>query len=507
MEQPGVLKPIMFEDIPENHIKDIIGVYMFHKEKYKADGSFDKDKCRLVLLSNLRDPETIGESFSPTVNPISVMTQLNLAAAEPNTVISAYDVKGAFLLTPMQPGVRMFIRVNPDVVIHWIRRHPERKKMVHSDGCLYFELKRYVYGLHEASHEFNGLLDKHLRGMGFKPERADRCQYILKTSEGRIILSIHVDDMLLTCPNKKWRGWFEKRMEAKFTLAKQHDVVSYLGMQIKKDGQTGHVTVSQEGFLSSLLQRYGKFDKLARYPSTPATDSLTVCDPESPDADRTAYLSLVMALMYLARFTRPDILFPVSFLATRCSKPTVEDHTKLLRVLKYLAGTPSTGITYRSDVPFKPAIYADASHHLYPEGHGQEGIFICNGSAPVGHRSVKIKMITRSSSESELCALEDASTYAVWYCLLLTDLGVPCAKPITVFQDNKSTIIMAIQGATFKRTKHLMGRQSYVRERLRDGDIALKYLATADMKADLLTKSVSKAALQRLKTAMHIGPL
>jgi hypothetical protein len=66
-------------------------------------------------------------------------------------------------------------------------------------------------------------------------------------------------------------------------------------------------------------------------------------------------------------------------------------------------------------------------------------------------------------------------------------------KPITIYQDNKSTIILAIQGATFKRTKYIIGRQSYVRERIRDGDIILKYLATADMTADILTKAQSEA--------------
>jgi hypothetical protein len=230
-------------------------------------------------------------------------------------------------------------------------------------------------------------------------------------------------------------------------------------------------------------------------------------DEESPPADKTAYLSLVMSLMYLARFTRPEIHFATSYLATKCSSPTIEDEAKLNHVLKYLSGTQNEGIQYRSDIPFNPEISADASHHLYAEGHGQQGMVISNGSAPVAHRSVKIKLITRSSSESELCSLEDASTYAVWYCLLLEDLGVENVKPITIYQDNKSTIIMAIQGATFKRTKHLIGRQSYVRERIQNGDITLKYLSTTDMTADILTKPVSRAVLERLKEKLFVIPV
>jgi len=71
---------VRYKDIPSEHRADIIGVYMFYLEKFKADGTFEKDKTRIVLLSNRRDPSKIGETNCPTVNPISVMTQLNLAA-------------------------------------------------------------------------------------------------------------------------------------------------------------------------------------------------------------------------------------------------------------------------------------------------------------------------------------------------------------------------------------------------------------------------------------------
>ena len=88
LEAPGVLKPVKYNDIPKEHRGDIIGVYMFHREKFNADGTFEKDKTRIVLLSNRRDPSKIGETHCPTVNPISVMTQLNLAAVE-RSLISA----------------------------------------------------------------------------------------------------------------------------------------------------------------------------------------------------------------------------------------------------------------------------------------------------------------------------------------------------------------------------------------------------------------------------------
>lgn len=104
--------------------------------------------------------------------------------------------------------------------------------------------------------------------------------------------------------------------------------------------------------------------------------------------------------------------------------------------------------------------------------------------------------MTRSSSESELYALEEASTYAGWLKMLLTELGVPTTMPVPTFQDNKSAIIIAAMGGHFKRLKHLLVREAFVRERVKCGDILLQYLSTDAMPADMLTKPLSNTKLQ-----------
>ena len=397
----------------------------------------------------------------------------------------------------------MFIKISGEVLTYWLERYPERRELLHVDGCLYFEIQRYVYGLHEAPHEFNHLLDNTLRELGFNRNQADPCAYMKVVTEGFIRLSVHVDDILLTCPHQKYRDWFETSLEEHFPLVKQHEEVSYLGMVVSRN-KLGDVTVHQSGYLQSLLIKHG-CSSLKKAPATPAEmDTFTELDETEDTCDQKKYLSLIMSLMFIARFTRPDVLFHVSFLATRCQKPSMTDWKKAMRVLYFLSGTKHEGLVYKANVKFAPAICADASHHLYPGGHGQQGFFITNGSAPVGQRSSKIKMITRSSSESELCGAEDAATYAVWYKLLLMDMGVRLEDRIPLYQDNKSTIIMAVQGGSFQRTKHLIGRQSYLRERIASGDIVLRYRPTKVMEADILTKPLSRSTLLKLKELLYI---
>eukprot|EP00981_Chlorochromonas_danica_P012898 scaffold5545_cov170-Ochromonas_danica.AAC.1 len=239
-------------------------------------------------------------------------------------------------------------------------------------------------------------------------------------------------------------------------------------------------------------------------PSIPAIDSVIEQDVTSPRCDQKRFLSLVMSLLYLGRFTRPDILFATTVLATRSSSPTDRDMSNALRIVRYLAGTPTIGLCFKADSTLQPAIFADASHCIHPDGRGQGGITITLGSSPIFSRSYKLKLTTRSSSESELVTLEEASTYPAWLNHLLQDMGIKTTPPMTIFQDNKSSIILAIQGATFKRTKHLLCKESYITERIAKGEVKLQYLPTKDMPADMLTKVLSGPKQKRCMDLLYI---
>jgi hypothetical protein len=200
--------------------------------------------------------------------------------------------------------------------------------------------------------------------------------------------------------------------------------------------------------------------------------------------------------MHLARFTRPDIMMPVSYLASKSAKPTVYHNSEAIRIIKYLSGTPNVGLVFTyNNGKVNVKVYADASHNLHENGYGHGGIFISLGSAPIFWRSTKLKCITRSSTESELVTLEDSVTYVIWLRQLLSDLGYAQDKPTCVYQDNKSTIIMAIQGGNFKRTKHMICKEAFIREKFQEGAIVLRYLPTNFMLADILTKPVSSTVL------------
>ena len=81
-------------------------------------------------------------------------------------------------------------------------------------------------------------------------------------------------------------------------------------------------------------------------PSTP--QELQNIDPKDVSKD-IPYASLVCALLYIARCTRPDIMFAVNFLCRSLTKYTEEHYKAALRVLQYLKGTRTMKLRYVKD--------------------------------------------------------------------------------------------------------------------------------------------------------------
>jgi hypothetical protein len=121
-------------------------------------------------------------------------------------------------------------------------------------------------------------------------------------------------------------------------------------------------------------------------------------------------------------------------------------------------------------------------------------------------RTYRLAHVTLSSTESELSATCEASTYVEWIIRLGTELMLARAEePIVLEQDNSASIKMnEVGGGTFKRSKHIMIRSSFIDEILERKCAVLEWTPTADMIADLGTKVHDAARIAHLLKLMHV---
>jgi hypothetical protein len=66
----------------------------------------------------------------------------------------------------------------------------------------------------------------------------------------------------------------------------------------------------------------------------------------------------------------------------------------------------------------------------------------------------------------------------------------------TIFADNQGPITLAKNPENHARTKHVDIKYHYIRQEVSAGIVALQYISTGDMLADVLVKSVTRVKIE-----------
>nr|GFC50325.1 uncharacterized mitochondrial protein AtMg00810-like [Tanacetum cinerariifolium] len=128
-------------------------------------------------------------------------------------------------------------------------------------------------------------------------------------------------------------------------------------------------------------------------------------DEEGELADPTEYRSIVGALGYLTH-TRPDLSFIVGVVSRFMEKPTVKHLEAVKRILRYIKGTLSYGLTYtRGENRVTLTGYSDSDFGKdMNDGKSTGGTaFYMNGNM-VTWASQKQRSVALSSCEAEFMA-------------------------------------------------------------------------------------------------------
>jgi hypothetical protein len=221
------------------------------------------------------------------------------------------------------------------------------------------------------------------------------------------------------------------------------------------------------------------------------------------EAKSNKFLSVVMSLMYIARLTRPDILLPVSYLATRAHIATKQDWQKLIKVLRYLRDFPNDGITIKCE-ELQLYAHCDASYTVHQDGRSHTGFVIYMGGncSYILAKSCKQKVGATSSTDAEIIALVDCLKVATWLKNILTDFDISPVGRVTIAQDNKSGMTMINDVSKCKRSKHILAKLNYAKDLVDSGIVFIHYLHTDDMSADLLTKPLTGSLFVKHKNVI-----
>jgi hypothetical protein len=163
------------------------------------------------------------------------------------------------------------------------------------------------------------------------------------------------------------------------------------------------------------------------------------------------------------------------------SEPTEAHLTAVKRIFRYLKGTISLSLHYKTTEEMMFG-YSDAdwANDLDDRRSTSGNVFIMSGGA-VSWLSQKQTTVALSTAEAEYMALGLAVQEAIWLRRLLRDLNVATTEPTRIHEDNQGAIAMTKNPVGHKRNKHIDIKHHVVQEAVQANTVALTYYPTSEM--------------------------
>jgi histone deacetylase 1/2 len=220
-----------------------------------------------------------------------------------------------------------------------------------------------------------------------------------------------------------------------------------------------------------------------------ATDRLSVLDGDllSPD-DATEYRSLVGGLQYLT-ITRPDVSYAVNRVCQFLHAPRTSHWSAVKRILRYVCFTASYGLLLQPAVSSVLSAFSDADWAGCPDDRRSTGGYaVFFGPNLIAWNARKQATISRSSTEAEYKAVANATAELIWVQSLLRELEVSQKQPPVLWCDNIGATYLSSNPVFHARTKHIEVDYHFVRKRVAQKLLRIKFISSKDQLVDILTK-------------------
>ncbi|KAF5813031.1 putative RNA-directed DNA polymerase [Helianthus annuus] len=486
--------------VPRVANTNVIDSKWVYRIKKDAHGKVTRYKARLVAKGfNQKPGVDYQETFSPVVKATTIRVLLSLAVTN-QWSLRQLDVQNAFLHGDLKETVYL---QQPQGFV-------DNSKPDHV--CL---LHKSLYGLKQAPRAWFERLSSTLHHMGFTGSKTDPSLFILKARGTLVYVLVYVDDIIVTGNNTTAINDVIATLGTSFAVKDLGDLHYFLGIEVIRHGS--NLILSQRKYISDLIHKAG-LSECKPVPSPMSTSQLLTLGDSQLLADPTKYRQIVGALQY-ASLSRPDITFAVNKVCQFMQTPTENHWSAVKRILRYLKGTSHFGLFIRhdsastlhafTDVNWNTTLraFSDADWAGCPDDRRSTGGFaIYLGSNLISWNARKQRTVSRSSTESEYKALADTVAELTWLEALLHELGIISKITPTLWCDNLGATYLSANPVFHARTKHVECDYHFVREKVAQGKLQVKFISTHDQIADVFTKPLPSQRFLMLRSKLQVVP-
>ncbi|XP_022014482.1 uncharacterized mitochondrial protein AtMg00810-like [Helianthus annuus] len=293
------------------------------------------------------------------------------------------------------------------------------------------------------------------------------------------------------------------RLAAEFAMKDLGPLSHFLGIHVRRQGN--QMFLSQQVYAKEIIERAGMSScKPVPTPvdTKPKLGSNAGVDFEDP----TLYRSLAGALQYLT-FTRPDICYAVQQVCMYMHAPKVDHWNALRRIIRYIQGTSSHGLTIGTSTDLSLRAYTDADWAGCPDTRrSTSGYCVYLGPNIISWSSKRQSVISRSSAEAEYRGVANVVAEICWLRNLLLELHKPLTSASLVYCDNISAIYLSGNPVQHQRTKHIELDIHFVRDLVQRGSVRILHIPTRFQVADIFKKGLPKVLFDDFRSSLSIRP-
>ena len=532
----GTLKPIPLWKAREmerrGELRIVPSKGVFTLKPPTVRGQRARRKFRLVLCGNFAVND--NPDFNLYAGGVSAETlRLALTFASVKKWRGATsDVTAAFLLADWPENLAAYAIHPPRILLDANLAKPDELWLV----------MKPLYGLRESpsiwsQHRTNRLSKARIpwkgRTITLKPSLADpdlwmafdEQNHLKEQGELLALIITYVDDLFYLSEDSLVRAihdWVQAEWPcSQLEWAHEAPGTRYLGMEVVQKPNFVF-EICQEGYIKELLRNYDMSDSVGTKLPCPKE---WLCEGEGSEDENYSTSELKAAQrivgehLWLTMRTRPDLQYPVMYMASRVSRQPNKVVQIGRRLLSYLKATQSMKLlmgavcdesdennsssdkqqheqgTVHTDIA-RIHTYSDASFSPFGEKSFGACVVMYLGSA-IAWKSSKQGFVTLSVMEAELYETTNAVILLENIASILDEiLGKKAERYLMV--DNSSALAMIQGGQGSWRTRHLKVRSAKLRSMVEDGEIIPQHIVGEKQVADLATKMHPKMRLWEL---------
>ncbi|GJZ29992.1 retrotransposon protein, putative, ty1-copia subclass [Tanacetum coccineum] len=176
------------------------------------------------------------------------------------------------------------------------------------------KLKRSIYGLNQASRQWNKRFDDEIKKFGFTQNRNDPCVYLKASGSNVTFLILYVDDILIMGNNIPMLQDVKSYLRKCFAMKDLGESAYILEIKIYRDRSRRLIGLCQSAYIEKILKRYhmenSKHRSILMQEKLRLSKSQGTSTPaELKRMQNVPYASAVGSIMYDVICTRPDVAF------------------------------------------------------------------------------------------------------------------------------------------------------------------------------------------------------